>query len=295
MELYHLKTFVTVASEKNLTRASKQLCLSQPALSAHIKSLEEELGIVLFNRTPKGMILTDEGELLKRQAQIALGTIDAIELQAKTLTGHATKVFKLGIHIDARFLKISEFLSAMSIKNPCMEFQFHQGMSWNIIERIKSGEIDGGYTFGNAAEDQDINFLKLHESDVFIVGPSNWKDRLLPVDMPKILRLPWIWSPVECPFHAIASNMFQKANIKPFKVALADHQATHHALASAGVGLTLMVTNEAHYAEKKGLIIICGEPVARMALNFAYPKNKEDESALCSLIEGLLETWQVQG
>lgn len=293
MELYQLKTFVAVAFENNLTRASKRLHLSQPALSAHIKSLEEELGVVLFHRSPKGMVLTDEGELLYEKAQIALGTIDAIENQAKSLTSQTTKVFKLGIHIDALFLKISEFLSVMSTKNPHMEFQFHQGMSWNIIERIKGGDIDGGYVFGNTAKDQDIHFLKLQESDVFIVGPSQWKEKLLPFDLTKILKLPWIWSPVECPFHPIAANMFQEAKMRPFKVALADHQATHHAMVSAGVGLTLMVADEAHYAEKKGSVIICGKPIARMTLHFAYPTSRRDDTGMQSVIEGMRQVWHL--
>ncbi|MES9912641.1 MAG: LysR family transcriptional regulator, partial [Candidatus Sedimenticola sp. 4PFRAG1] len=54
MELYQLKTFVKVADEGHLTRAAEQLFTSQPAISAHIKALEEELGVVLFQRTPKG-------------------------------------------------------------------------------------------------------------------------------------------------------------------------------------------------------------------------------------------------
>jgi len=62
MELYQLKTFVTVAEEGHLTRAAERLFTSQPAISAHIKSLEEELGVTLFHRTPKGMQLTTEGE-----------------------------------------------------------------------------------------------------------------------------------------------------------------------------------------------------------------------------------------
>ena len=70
-----MRTFVTVAEEGHLTRAAGRLFTSQPAISAHIKALEEELGVPLFVRTPKGMQLTKEGELLKAQAEKALDTI----------------------------------------------------------------------------------------------------------------------------------------------------------------------------------------------------------------------------
>jgi len=72
MELYHLKTFITVAEEGHLTRVAQRLNTSQPAVSAHIKGLEEELGLMLFVRTPKGMRLTREGEELRDQAVRAL-------------------------------------------------------------------------------------------------------------------------------------------------------------------------------------------------------------------------------
>ena len=54
MEIHHLKTFVTVADEGHLTRAADRLHTSQPSVSAHIKALEEELGLILFLRTPQG-------------------------------------------------------------------------------------------------------------------------------------------------------------------------------------------------------------------------------------------------
>lgn len=58
MEIYQLRTFVTIAKEGSITRASELLFLSQPAVSAHIKAMEDELGLVLFERTPRGMSLT---------------------------------------------------------------------------------------------------------------------------------------------------------------------------------------------------------------------------------------------
>ncbi|HWF62794.1 MAG TPA: LysR family transcriptional regulator [Nitrospira sp.] len=69
MEIYQLRTFVTVARERSITRASELLFLSQPAVSAHIKTLEDELGLVLFDRTPRGMSLTGHGTKLLEKAE----------------------------------------------------------------------------------------------------------------------------------------------------------------------------------------------------------------------------------
>jgi DNA-binding transcriptional LysR family regulator len=72
LEFYHLRSFVAVAQTGNLTQAAKRLYTTPPAISAHIKTLEEELATPLFLRSNKGMTLTDKGELLLEKAQLTL-------------------------------------------------------------------------------------------------------------------------------------------------------------------------------------------------------------------------------
>ena len=69
MELYQLRTFAAVAELGHLTRAAEQLHISQPAVSAQVRALEEELGVVLFERSSSGMQLTPAGrQLLQERA-----------------------------------------------------------------------------------------------------------------------------------------------------------------------------------------------------------------------------------
>lgn len=69
MELRHIKYFIAVAEEKNAGRAAARLFISQPPLTRQIQKLEENLGVKLFNRTPKGMELTEAGELFLVEAR----------------------------------------------------------------------------------------------------------------------------------------------------------------------------------------------------------------------------------
>jgi DNA-binding transcriptional LysR family regulator len=291
MELYHLRTFIAVAHEGHLTRAAERLCLSQLAVSAHIKGLEEELGIVLFERTPKGMRLTEEGYLLKTQAEKALSIIETFQQQAKGFAGEATEVVALGLHMDPRFLKIGPLLSFMAEHFPHVKLRLHQGMSWNILEDIKGKKLDAGYVF-SAPQDDEIMLLPLNTAPVHIVGPAQWRERIVSADWNEIARLPWIWAPDECPFHRIAAELFRQKGLKPFKVAVADHQSMHHALVGAGVGLTLMVEEEACYAEEQGTVVRWGEPVAEITLSFAYLKKRESNPALQAVLSGLRAVWE---
>ena len=76
LELY--KIFVEVAKQKNLTKASEKLCISQPAVTRHIKNLENELNTILFNRT-KGMELTDAGKKLYNEISTSVEKIVEID------------------------------------------------------------------------------------------------------------------------------------------------------------------------------------------------------------------------
>ncbi len=75
MELYQLRSFVCVAREGNLTRASQQLHLTQPAVSTQIKALEDELDEKLFERKPRSLVLTAAGKMLLARAEEVLDLI----------------------------------------------------------------------------------------------------------------------------------------------------------------------------------------------------------------------------
>ena len=96
MELRHLRYFVKIAEEKNISRASEHLHVSQPAVSRQLKDLEEELGLPLFNREPKGLTLTEAGKIaLKQSRKILLQSntlIESIKTLAKQSKRYSLKI-----------------------------------------------------------------------------------------------------------------------------------------------------------------------------------------------------------
>lgn len=72
MELRHLRYFITVAQQQSFTKAAEKLFTAQPSLSQQIKDLEQEVGVVLFDRSSRKVKLTDEGRAFQVYAEKAL-------------------------------------------------------------------------------------------------------------------------------------------------------------------------------------------------------------------------------
>ena len=83
MELHHIRSFVAIAEKLSFSRAAELLHITQPPLSRHIKQLEEELGVQLFERDSRRVALTPEGRDLLRIAQVALQSLDGLTEQAQ--------------------------------------------------------------------------------------------------------------------------------------------------------------------------------------------------------------------
>ena len=100
IDLEHYKIFVTVADEKNITKASEKLHISQPAVSKHIKNLEKNFQIKLLNRTNHGIELTDEGNCIYNELREHVYALEKIYDKYKhvrdiNLGIHATMLNKL--------------------------------------------------------------------------------------------------------------------------------------------------------------------------------------------------------
>jgi DNA-binding transcriptional LysR family regulator len=291
MELYHLRSFVAVANEGHLTRAAKRLFTSQPAVSAHIKALEEELGVVLFTRTSKGMILTKEGQVLKAQAEKSLNTINELFQQAKLLQDELAGSVKIGLNASPDFLKVGELFSVMTEQYPGLEFHLLHRFSWEILDELSSEQLDAGYVFGDVTS-PEIRAIPLRTCNLIIVGPIDWKTRLEQADLAEIAGLPWICVSDRCPFCKVTHKVFQKQNLTPAKVLVSVNQEpTLKTLVASGAGLTAMLEEDVLVAEQEGKIVRWDKEKFEIDLSFVYLQKREEDPVIQAILQGISLIW----
>lgn len=163
MELRVLRYFVAVADEGNMTRASKKLLVSQPALSRQIADLEEELGVKLFDRKPRNLQLTSAGRYLYQQAK------EILTLAEKTaLNLHTEKIVSGDLTIAAGetlgMLRVTQVASQLLKRYPQVQLHLLTGDYAYSERKVINGTADFGVIVGNLQLD-NFNRMQLPEYD----------------------------------------------------------------------------------------------------------------------------------
>ena len=142
MELRHLRYFVVVAEEQNVTRAAARLHVSQPPLSRQIRDLEEELGVELFWRTAKSLALTEAGKIFLIEVRAVLLRVDqAVEaVRAVASTNRGTLHVGYAPSLTVKLLPLT--LRIFEREHPGVRVSLHDLSTEECIERLANGKID---------------------------------------------------------------------------------------------------------------------------------------------------------
>ena len=290
MDLHQLRIFVTVAEEQHLTRGSQRLYMTPPSVSAQIKSLEDELGVSLFNRTPKGMTLTEQGRQLKLKAEETLKAAQGLINHATVMQSQLMGQLRVGLNASPAFLRISELVHALHDQSPEIVLEFVSESSGSIIDQLQHDRIDIGFLFG-ASPTEVITTQYLCTSEVVIAGPSHWRDRLQTMDWAALSQLPWIGSDYYCPFETMTRELFVQRGLSYHHTVQSHDEATKSELVGAGVGMAMLELTEAEQARQQGSVIIWETEPMYCELHIGWATNRNDDPLISALRNVLSDIW----
>ena len=290
MELYQLRGFLTVAELGHLTRAAERLHVSQPALSAQIKALEDELGVNLFERVPTGMALTAAGHRLVPEAVKVVSAAQALRGTAASIRGEIAGRIRLGTLSDPDFIRLGEILSAATERYPLVDIELHHEISGAAFEKVRVGDLDASFYYGDRVH-ADVASLALRPMTYRVVAPGAWRDQVQGASWDKIAEMPWLMAPPISTLHALASSLFEKRGGAPAKLVEADNEAVLRSLVVAGVGIAVLREDVALEAEANGDACIWSDARLTTSLQFVYPRARAGEPVLVALRDVIAGAW----
>ncbi|HYN53379.1 MAG TPA: LysR substrate-binding domain-containing protein [Methylotenera sp.] len=178
MTLSELRFVVAVAKERNFRRAAEKCFVSQPALSLAIKKLEEDLGVLIFERSRTDVSATPIGEQIIEQAIRAIEEVAHIREIAKQGANQLGGAFRLGLIYSVGPYLLPEIIPILRVSAPDMPLDIEENLTAQLEVQLKSGVIDAAIV-ALPFEAAGIKTMPLYDEKYVVMVPIDhpWANR----------------------------------------------------------------------------------------------------------------------
>ena len=284
VDIHQLKTFVTVAREGSVTRASSLLNLSQPAVSAHVKAMEDEFGVALFERTSRGMSLTHDGQRLLSKVDPILEAYRGLMEEATRIKGSLIGKLSLGVGSNSKNEAVGKLLAGISERCPEVAVNLEHVPSRDILAGIRNGSLDAGFYNEPGEPDPDLAVLEVSRFTIFVVAPVGLAPEHKLVDWRSLAELPWIYPVASACCGWTAERLFRENQVRPRRIISVDREDVTKTLVASGTGVGLLHADSAREAEARGDVSLLFECPTPVRVLFAYLANRANDPILASAI-----------
>lgn len=254
MELRVLRYFLTVVREENITRASEVLHITQPTLSRQLATLEEELGVKLFERGARKLALTNEGALLRRRAEELVALADKTEREFASQSASLEGCINIGTGEAAAVSALARCCEAFHEQHPLVSFDLLTATADVVKERMDKGLLDAGLLIEPVSMDM-YDYIRIAEREEWHVfmranDPLAEKDSLTAAELSELpLILPRRTS-VRSELSNWFGSEYQRLNVR-FTCNLSTNASVmvHH-----GLGYALAIRGSMPYCDQREIV-----------------------------------------
>ena len=169
MDLKQLRHFAWIAELGSFSRAARHLRVAQPALSHHIRQLEDDLQVSLFERTARGVQLTQSGVKLLEQARLVLRQVDRAREAVLETNGSPRGRVSIGLSSSVSFVLTMPLIDAVREQHPAISLHVVEAMSGFLLEWVQQGRLDMAIVFDCKSSPELTSELLVRE-DLYLVG-----------------------------------------------------------------------------------------------------------------------------
>ncbi|MBP2299265.1 LysR family transcriptional regulator [Azospirillum picis] len=172
MDLRQLRYFLGIVEQGSISRAAEALHVAQPALSLHLKRLEEDFGCQLLLRTARGVVPTESGRRLAQRAAALVQAVDGLRDEVRAVEAVPAGPATVGIPTSLGPVLTVPLALAVRRAHPQIQLRVVEGLSGHMLEWMLSGQLDLALVFGTrnmaGLETEPVAREKLH-----LVGPAD--------------------------------------------------------------------------------------------------------------------------
>ena len=301
-----LRCFVTVAREGSVSRAAASLHLSQPAVSLQLKGLEEGAGLLLFNRTPGGLTLTEAGAALLPHAQNALSGLSGFKAAADSLKDVRRETLRVGTILDPEFTRLGIFIKELTASSPRIEIFLRHGMTDDVLAQIGRSELDVGFYIDASperslssaqtspereSESGKFQFAPLMRFSYHVIAPLAWADKVRGKGWRDLVNLPWLATPSPSAHRRLLDDIFRPFGVVPKRVAQTDQEEAMIDFVESGIGLSLARKCVLKRRARKRNFVIADSVSITCDLSLACLKSRRHEPTIGRAFSAMGRAW----
>lgn len=170
------RIFYHVATNGSISKAAEELLISQPAVTWQIKSLEDQLGLTLFIRTKKGVILTDEGKILFDYVKKGIESFTNGENALTNLKNLEYGTIRIGASTTVSKHVLMPYLAKFHEEYPLIEIKIVNTLTEDLISQLRNGNLDMLLLNLPMKEAKDFKIIKVQEVQDIFVGNKKYYD-----------------------------------------------------------------------------------------------------------------------
>ena len=307
MEKKTVNYIKTIAEMRSISAAAESLGISQPALSAHLKKTEAEVGAVLFDRSRQPLELTEAGQAYLNYLDRTQSLEKELEQTIADIEGLETGSLTIGGAVFFNIAYIPRAVGAFAKEYPGVKIEIVDGNVPFLATEALKGRLDLFIT-PDADEPDRFVYEELLKERVFLAVPSDWDinksftsigsagetvvDKSITKDeFKKLCDCPFILLREDQNIGKMMEQLFEKYNCRPKKTIHVEQTMTSLALTMAGVGVSLITENSIRTSGLAQLpeLYLADETICNRSMYVAYPRNKYLSRAAAEFIKKLKE------
>jgi DNA-binding transcriptional LysR family regulator len=274
LEITDLRVFMAVAEEGNITRAARRMEYVQSNITARIRKLEEELGVPLFDRHPKGVTLTPRGVVLRGYAE---GILQLVEEAIRETTDREEPhgMLSIGVVETVASTKFMEILANFQARYPGVSLSLQSGTSPELLSKVSEGKLDGAFVSLEVDGRKWITEYQIHdEVSLYYSG-----------DVPNMASATWIMFSQGCPYRLAAEHWLLSLETKPRNVIEVNTLETMINAISMGLGIALLPHSVVSIHNERIKRQSIPETYANMVTSLVRRRDKYCSSSFAAFVE----------